>query len=102
MAPRVELQALLESILGSDQVHFQPPADLEMAYPAIVYKRDNAHTEFADNLPFLMEQRYQVTYISRNPDDDAVRKALMSLPKTIFNRYFAMRGLNHDVYLLYF
>ena len=38
--PRLELQDLLETVLGSQYVYFQPPATLRMRYPCIVYARD--------------------------------------------------------------
>jgi len=47
MAPRLELQEVLESLLGSRNVYFQPPLNLKMNYPCIIYKRDDAETEFA-------------------------------------------------------
>ncbi len=39
----------LVSLLGSDNVYFQPPPTVKMQYPCIVYKRDYLNTEFADN-----------------------------------------------------
>jgi hypothetical protein len=100
MDPRLELHELLLT-LGAEKVYFQPPANVTMEYPAIVYKRDNAHTEFAGNRPYIHEQRYQVTVIDRDPDS-LIPKRLADLPKCVFNRYYAVNSLNHDVYILYF
>lgn len=99
MAPRLELQTLLETF--TDNVYFQPPANLAMQYPCIVYQRDQADTKFADNSPYSYTQRYQVTVISRDPDEVIVGK-VAALPKCLFNRYFAANNLNHDVFVLYF
>lgn len=101
MGPREELQALLEGLLQSRNVYFQPPANVQMQYPAIVYQRDNAHTEFANNRPYSGAVRYQVTVIDRNPDSD-IPKKVASLPLCIFSRFFTANGLNHDVYTLYY
>lgn len=101
MAPRLELQALLEFLLGSESVYFQPPPSLMMQYPCIVYQRDNAISEFADNSPYRYTQRYQVTVIDRDPDS-LIPKKIAALPLCLFNRYFAADNLNHDVYILYF
>src|ERR1044071_6348794 len=49
MAPRVDLQALLEDLLRTSSVYFQPPANVVMVYPCIVYHRDTAVTDFANN-----------------------------------------------------
>lgn len=101
MAPRLSLQALLETALGSANVYFQPPANVQMLYPCIVYSRDNASSDFADNKPYRVEKRYQVTVIDRNPDSSIPDK-IAAMPLTTFNRFFTANGLNHDVFVVYF
>lgn len=101
MAPREQLQALLEETLGSENVYFQPPANMTMQYPCIVYQRDLADTKFADNNPYHVMKRYQVTVISRDPDLDVPDK-IAALPRALFNRFFVADNLNHDVYTLYY
>ena len=98
---RIELQAILEGILGTRNVYFQPPPNVQMKYPCIVYQRVFADTTFASNKPYRYEKRYQVTYIDRNPDS-VVPDKIAELPMCVFNRYFASDGLNHDVFNLYF
>jgi hypothetical protein len=101
MAPRLELQTLLESILGSEHVYFQPPANVQMQYPAIVYAVDNADTKFAGNVPYIYTKRYQVTVINRNPDSDISDKVAM-IPLCTLNRTFTADNLHHNVFNLYF
>lgn len=101
MAPRLELQALLETILGTRDVYFQPPANVQMQYPCIVYNRDAAETQFAGNLPYRYTKRYQVTVIDRDPDSGLPDK-IAALPMCIFDRFFTADNLNHDVYTLFF
>ena len=96
---RLELQTMLEQFVSN--VYYQPPPSLSMAYPCIVYQRDNAITKFADNNPYSHEVRYQITIIDRNPDSDIPGKVAM-LPKTLFNRYFAANGLNHNVFTTFY
>src|SRR5262245_4638218 len=102
MGQRSELQTLLETILGSDNVYFQAPPDNQMEYPAIVYRRDDINAKFADNSPYRLTRRYLVTLIGRNPDNDTVLDQIASLPLCSFNRFFAADNLNHDVFILYF
>lgn len=97
---RLSTQELLEEILESDNVYFQPPPDADMKYPCIVYERDNASLQSADNVPYQVTQRYQVTYIDQKPDSDVVTKLLL-LPLCSFSRHFATSGLNHDVFVIY-
>ena len=101
MGQRLELQELLKVILGSDHVYFQPPANVQMQYPSIVYSRDNSDTEFAGNKPYRYTQRYQVTVIDRDPDSGIPNK-VAALPMCTHNRFYTADNLNHDVFNLYF
>lgn len=101
MAPRPELHALLIDILGSNQVYFQPPPTLRMEYPCIVYKRDYAVTNHADNAPYKHTKRYMVTVMDQDPDSDIPDK-VAALPMCVFDRFYTADNLNHDVYKLFF
>lgn len=101
MGQRLELQTLLEEILGTRHVYFQPPANVQMNFPCIIYKRDSAETVFADDLPYRRSKRYQVTIIDRNPDSGLPDK-VAKLPMCTFDRFFTADNLNHDVYNIFF
>jgi hypothetical protein len=101
MALRLELQGLLESILGLPNVYFQPPNNVQMVYPCIVYKRDSADIKHADNSPYRYTQRYQVTVIDRNPDS-ATPLQIAGLPLCRYDRFYTADNLNHDVFTLFF
>lgn len=101
MGQRLQLQTLLESILGSRNVYFQPPESVRMSYPAIVYNRDYELAKHADNSPYHRRKRYMVTYIDANPDS-AVPDKLTSLSMSTFVRHFTANQLNHDIINLYF
>jgi len=72
-----------------------------MQYPCVVYNRDDAITEFANNQPYAYTKRYQVTVIDRNPDSD-IPDRIAALPLCIHHRFFVKDNLNHDVFNLYF
>lgn len=99
--PRLELQALLETLLGSRQVYFQPPNGTKMLYPAITYEWENQDVRYADNLPHLVTRQYLVTVIDRDPDS-AIPDKIAALPYSSFNRAFPADDLNHVVFTLYF
>lgn len=101
MAPRLELQALLELLLGSTNVYHQPPPSIKMQYPCIVYHRNQDETTFADNKPYQIQRRYQVTVIDRNPDS-LIPGKIAALPMCVFDRWYVSDQLNHDVYKLFF
>jgi hypothetical protein len=101
MGTRLELQTFLEELLGSDYVYFQPPTNIAMHYPAIVYNRDYQQVLHADNRPYSLRIRYQVTVIDRDPDSLIPDKIAM-LPLTTYVRHFTADSLNHDIYDVYF
>lgn len=101
MGQRLDLQSLLETLLGSGNVYFQPPANVQMQYPCIVYKRDDIRAAFADNRPYRLTKRYMVTVIDKDPDS-VIPDKLSALPLCRFNRFFTADNLNHDVFLLHF
>ena len=98
---QTELQAIFEALDGSPNVYFQPPPNVSMSYPAIVYHRDDIDTKFANNHPYSLTKRYLVTVIDRDPNSSLVDQ-VASLPLSLFNRNFAAGNLNHDVFVLYF
>jgi len=99
MAQRQQLQALLKALC--DNVYFQPPSNVTMQYPCIVYQRDTADSRFAGNKLYRYTKRYRVTFISRDPDDDVPDK-IAALPLCSFDRSFVADNLHHDVFRLYF
>lgn len=101
MASRLKLQTMLEELLGSHNVYFQPPPSVQMNYPAIRYSLSDINTMLADDAKYSMTNAYQLTYIDRHPDSEMVRK-IASLPKCRFNQYFVADNLNHYNYTIYY
>lgn len=101
MGQRLDLQTLLEDLLGSRNVYFQPPANVQMQYPCIVYKRDFARSEHAGNKPYRYIKRYLVTHIGQDPDSP-IPDALAELPRCTFERYFTANNLHHDAFTIFF
>lgn len=98
---RSDLQTILEGLLESGNVYFQPPANMLMSYPCVVYNRDDQNTDFADNIPYKNKKKYLVTVIDQNPDSDIPDK-VAALPTCTYSRFFAVDNLNHDVFNLFF
>ena len=95
---RAQLQTLLESLCPN--VYFQPPSNIQMVYPCIVYRRISQWAEHADNIPAIRMMQYEVMIIDRDPDSP-VPGLVADLPLCKFNRHYATEDLNHDVYNLY-
>ena len=99
MARRLQLHQLLETF--TPNVYFQPPTNIQLEYPCIIYKRDFADTKFADDIPYDHRLRYSITIIDRDPDSEIPSK-VAEMPMSLFNRFYTVDNLNHDVYNVYF
>lgn len=98
---RLELQKLLEDILGSKNVYFEPPPNFKMKYPCIRYKRARYDPQYADNIPYKLVSRYELTFIYRDPDNETVYR-LAQLPMCSYDRPYTADNLSHDVFTLYY
>lgn len=101
MDKRLKLQAMLEELLGSRNVYYQPPATIKMTYPAIVYTKEGYNTKDANDSTYLKKKRYQLTVIDRRPDNPVIEK-LMELPLCGYDRPFTSDNLYHDVLTIYY
>lgn len=101
MAQRLDLQAVLVQLLGTNHVYFQPPPTVKMEYPCIVYNREFVDIAHADNYPYKHKKRYQVTVIDRDPEG-VISDRVAELPECSYDRFFTAEGLNHDVFRLFF
>lgn len=101
MNHRYELHELLCDILGNRNVYFQPPENVRLKYPCIVYERSDIRNRNADNNTYRQTFHYLITVIDPNPDSDIVN-SLSKQSKVRFNRHFVSDGLNHDVFSIYY
>ena len=70
MSRRKELHSKLEEFLGSNSVYFNPPSNHKiLEYPCIVYSRASLKTGYANNKPYLLKDTYEITLITKNPDE---------------------------------
>lgn len=99
--PRTELDAILRATLGSNNVYFQPPENLEMSYPCIRYEWDRTYDQYGNNGRYILHKGYMLTHIGKNPDDP-VFDQLLALPLCSFVRQYVADNLNHTVFLIYF
>lgn len=101
MRPRIELQDLLESILGSSNVYFQPPESIKMKFPCIVFQRVSGDTKFGDNMGYIFTARYQITLIGKDPNPEKFIDKISKIPRCIYDRHYVVDNLHHDNYYLY-
>lgn len=97
--PRSELSEILHGIC--DNVYFQPPTNTKLIYPCIVYSNDTIDAIHADNAPYALYLVYSLTYITRDPDNEA-RFMLAKLPGCTAERFYTSDNLYHYPFRLYF
>lgn len=99
MSRRTELQAILEDICPN--TYFQPPENIKLTYPCIIYRRSNGNTRFANNKVYNFIKSYTITVIDKNPDSEIVDK-VAHLDTATLDRHYKFDNLNHDVFNIFF
>jgi hypothetical protein len=99
---RLALHDELVELLGSDHVYFQPPENIKIQYPAIVYFRDDIDNIKADNSNYIRHIRYMVTIIDADPDSEFVEAMINHFVHCNWARHYISDNLNHDVFTLYY
>lgn len=101
MADRIELQSLLEELLESRNVYYQPPESTKMSYPAIKYSKSTIRSTYANDRKYGTRDCYQLIVISKLPDDPVIKK-LLELPYCSYDRHYIADNLNHDSLTIYY
>ena len=94
MDRRLELHETFCEVLESRNAYFQPPENIQMNYPAIVYSLEQIKNNTANNTSYMRSPGFSVTLIDEDPDSIYVSR-LMALPYCRFNRYYPSDDLNH-------
>lgn len=100
MADRLELHSVLQELLGSSNVYYQPPESIKMQYDAIRYSKKTMDSKYANDRKYSMIDCYEIIVISRLPDNPVIKK-LLSLPYCSYDRHYVADNLHHDVLTIY-
>lgn len=101
MATRLELHEKLLSLFGSKNIYYQPPENLKIEYPAIIYSRNDIDSKYANNKKYINTNLYTIIVIDRKPDNPVIEK-ILELPMSDYDRHYVSDNLNHDVIKLYY
>jgi len=100
MASREELHEFLTETIGPN-VYYQPPPNVALEYPCIVYRLSSLRTRHADNLVYSQDKAYTLTYITRDPDDPSF-DIIAGMPKTSFDRQYVFDNLYHNIFTVFY
>ena len=102
MGKRTDLQDILENLLGSENVYFQPPESIKLKYPCIIYNLSNVRLDTADNINYKSDKQYAITIIDPDPDTQLPERLINSMNKLLFDRFYTADNLNHYVFTLFY
>ena len=95
-----DLLHLLRKAVDHDRVYFQPPENLKLGYPAIVFHLTKIKVDHADNTPYKGAREYMVTLITKEPEPDAIDE-ILKIPYTTLDSAYISDGMNHFVFTTY-
>ena len=98
----MDLHVALVNILGDSNpihVYFQPPGNISIEYPAVIYYRTKYKQKYANNKVYNRKTIYNITVIDKDPESEIVKK-LLDWPKCSFDRPYTKDNLHHSVFNL--
>ena len=101
MGNRLDLQHLLENLLGSDRVYYDPPETVKIKYPAIIYSKNGVQSKRADDSRYQTLTRYDLIVVDRRPDNPVIEK-LLDLSYCSYDRHYVSDNLHHDSLTIYY
>lgn len=103
--PRIDVQGRLETAMSmveyTPHVYYQPPESIKLAYPCIVYGRDNFDMKYANDHIYKDMTKYTVTVMDVNPVSPLV-DVLRTIPYCRMDREFTTTGIHHFIFTLFY
>lgn len=100
MASRLDLHDKLLEFLPN--VYFQPPSNIQMVYPCIVYNKNGKNRRFGNDAIYFTKQGYQIMVIDKNPDSIIADNIEEQLEYCSISQYYTIDNLNHTTLSLYY
>lgn len=102
MASRRDLQSKLEEILGNRNVYFQPPENLKLNFPCIIYGLNKIQLHKANNKPYKVDKCYNLTYIHHDADNQLTEDILGLFDYISHNNTSKTNNMYHDNYTIFY
>ena len=100
MTDRLTLHDRLLQIVP--HVYFQPPSNVRMNYPCIVYNKSTNQKTFANNQIYTRRQEYTITAMDRDPDSLMGEQLEDTFDYCYITNRFTMDGLHQTTLNLYY
>ena len=83
-------------------VYFQPPENVRMKYPCIVYSRSTDFTTHSNDKLYLATRRYDLTLIGFKVTDETCDEIRAYFPMCEITQHYVADNLNHTKIKVYF
>jgi len=100
MGTRLELHDELLQFLPN--VYFQPPSNITMIYPCIVYNKSGKNNSYGNDKVYLSKQGYQIMLIERNPDSPVADTIETHFQYCSIDQNYTVDNLNHTILTLFY
>jgi len=100
MGNRLELHDELLTFIPN--VYYQPPSNIQIKYPCIVYNKTGKSKRFGNDRIYLSKQGYQLMVIEHDPDSDVADRLETHFQYCGINQHYVVDNLNHTTLNLYY
>lgn len=100
MGTRDELHYELLSLVPN--AYFQPPANIRMLYPCVVYNKTPNYKDFANGAIYRRVRGYSLTVIDTNPDSEIAEKIEEHFGYCSITNHYVSDKLHHTTLNLYY
>lgn len=95
-----DLLHLLQKAVDHNRVYFQPPENLKIGYPAVIFHLSKIKLDHADDVPYKGAREYSVTLIAKEPEPKVLDE-ILKIPYTTLDTTYIVDGMNHFVFTTY-
>lgn len=95
-----DLLHLLQQAVQTSCVYFQPPENLKIGYPAVIFHLSKIEVDRASDVPYKGAKEYSVTLITKDPEPYVIDE-ILKIPYSSLDTTYISDGMNHFVFTIY-
>lgn len=81
-------------------IYYQPPSNIKLVYPCIIYSLEKDHVDYANNENYNLKNQFQILLITKNPED-SIHDLIRKLKFCRFDRRYVVDSLYHDSFTIF-
>lgn len=98
---RLYLHGKLNELFPELTAYYSPPGDLILERPCIVYSAQQLEPSYANNLPYSIGRRFQITFLTDRPGVDGLDD-MFRIPNVAVSNHqsFTKEDVTHDIFIV--